>query len=58
MIAKQEVAEDNRDHKCCHDCGSKDNTVFVSDPYLSDIHEDHTKRWLCESCIDESMADI
>ena len=38
-------------------CGSTDVT-FGSDPYASEIHDDHTPVWMCDACRHESLMDI
>lgn len=36
-----------------------DNTVtWQSDPYQSEIHDDHTPMWLCGKCVYELAQDI
>lgn len=41
------------------DISEEDNrVVFQSDPFSSEIHDDHTEMWLCVRCAYESSMDI
>lgn len=43
----------------CEYCGKeKDDVSFREDPYNSDVNEDHTKHWICDSCHQERADDI
>ena len=43
-------------HKCCH-CGRAAD-FFGPEPYRSEIHNDKTSVWICDSCAKDSAADV
>ena len=43
----------------CEYCGVESDCVeYVEDPYNSEILDDHTEHWLCETCIHLSTMEI
>jgi hypothetical protein len=48
----------NRKDPVCQDCGTREKLVFAADPYQSDVNNDETEVWKCESCRHESAMAI
>ena len=46
-----------RKHKCIS-CGTTKNVTFGPDPYQSEINDDDTPVWMCDTCREESAMDI
>lgn len=41
----------------CENCGS-DHAHYVIDPFLADVHNETTYRWLCDHCYQTRVDDI
>lgn len=41
----------------CESCGVTDSPYRL-DPYIAEIHGDHSKRFLCDECAHERTMDI
>ena len=44
--------------KPCEMCGTLENASFGPDPFLSEVHEDGTERYLCADCRSERYEEI
>lgn len=56
-----ECGSTQKPHHKCVKCGRwfcKKHIEYASDPFASDIHDDHTKVWECEECRYESARAI
>lgn len=43
----------------CGTCWAFGETVqWIEDPYMSEIHGDRTRQWMCANCAHESAMDI
>ena len=43
----------------CYRCKKPEDHVvliFSENPYDSEIHDDHSKHWYCQECLDDSMC--
>jgi uncharacterized protein with PIN domain len=55
---RSQTVHSNDTHRC-EECGSIGEDVdLTEDPYKSDVHGDHTKYWMCKSCVEESIMEI
>lgn len=50
---KEECENIDSDYRDC-----KGEVTFEPDPFRSEIHDDDTLVWMCESCRHESLMDI
>ena len=52
--------KNRKTHKCvsCKQFFCESHIEYNEDPYQSDINNDHTKIWECETCKEESRNDI
>jgi hypothetical protein len=44
--------------RTCEQCGRERICAFEPNAYGAEIHDDHTKFWLCGGCQYENMMDI
>lgn len=44
--------------KVCRDCGSTEDLTWGPDPYLEEIADDNSPRWMCPECLDRARLDI
>lgn len=42
--------QDNAKKARCEICRTTENVTYASDPYASEIHDDHRPRHLCKGC--------
>ena len=39
-------------------CNATEDLDFCEDPFLAEVHDDHTRFWLCVKCWEASADDI
>ena len=55
-MKKTKEPKESKKRKCtiCKKLGAK----FQTNPYEEEIHEDHTKHWICDKCANELYQEV